>query len=53
MDPQAEQARYKVFDNGQALCPWVLERDGRHIAHFTTQDRAIDYRDYLIARKEG
>lgn len=34
------------------LCPWTLSRDGREIAHFTTRDRAIDYRDWLIERNQ-
>lgn len=30
------------------LCPWTLRRDTITVAHFTTEDRAEEYRDYLI-----
>lgn len=47
--------RYEIDDDNaeeHTLCPWTLKRDSREIAHFTTENRAIDYRDYLIERRK-
>ncbi len=38
-------------DERAKLCPWTLRRDDRTIAHFTSRDRAEEYRDYLIDKE--
>lgn len=47
--------RYEIDDDSaeeHLLCPWTLSRDSREIAHFTTEQRAIEYRDYLIEKED-
>ena len=41
-------AEFKIEkDDANSLCPWTLTMPNGSTAHFTTEERAIDYRDYL------
>jgi hypothetical protein len=43
---------YEINESSYALCPWILTRDERIIAQFTTEAKAEEYRDWLEWNEE-